>query len=149
MTSERKIEANRRNALRSTGPRSPEEKARVAQNPLKHGLLSPKALLPGEDPQRLKELAEALRAELNPRGPLERVYADLMISAVWRRRRFLRVEACLLRDGGYETLARLYRYGADSEKGIYRAHDELKKLQHAHSGGQAPSASTSNVSDAA
>ena len=38
MTSAAKIEANRRNAQRSTGPRSKAGKARVARNAFKHGL---------------------------------------------------------------------------------------------------------------
>ena len=38
MTSQRKIEANRRNALRSTGARTRQGKARVRQNALRHGL---------------------------------------------------------------------------------------------------------------
>ena len=39
MTSPKKAEANRRNALNSTGPRTPEGKAAVRLNALKHGLL--------------------------------------------------------------------------------------------------------------
>ena len=49
MASEAQIAANRANAQRSTGPRSEEGKARVAQNGLKHGLCSTRVLLPGED----------------------------------------------------------------------------------------------------
>ena len=38
MTSERKIEANRRNAQSSTGPRSNDGKARASRNAFRHGL---------------------------------------------------------------------------------------------------------------
>jgi len=41
MTSQAKIEANRRNALRSTGPRTNAGKARSRRNALKHGLEVP------------------------------------------------------------------------------------------------------------
>jgi len=52
MTSNRKAEANRRNARKSTGPKTPEGKAAVRLNALKHGLLSREVLLPGEDEER-------------------------------------------------------------------------------------------------
>ena len=67
MTSAKKSEANRQNALRSSGPKTPEGKAAVRLNAVKHGLLSEQVLLPGEDEAALKELSEHLRAELcNP-----------------------------------------------------------------------------------
>jgi hypothetical protein len=66
MTSEKKAEANRRNALKSTGPKTPEGKAAVSLNALKHGLLSQEILLRGEDEEVLRELGERLRAELQP-----------------------------------------------------------------------------------
>ena len=42
------MKANRRNALKSTGPRTPEGKAAVALNGIKHGLLSRETLVQGE-----------------------------------------------------------------------------------------------------
>ena len=43
-----KLAANRRNARKSTGPRTPEGKARVAQNARKHGLTAQGAIVTAE-----------------------------------------------------------------------------------------------------
>ena len=72
MTSEKQAQANRRNALKSTGPKTPEGKAAVRHNALGHGLLSRDVLLPGEDEAALMELGEHLRDELQPVGALEK-----------------------------------------------------------------------------
>ena len=93
MASEKQIQANRRNAQRSTGPKTPEGKAAVRLNANKHGLRSQEVLLPGEDPEALKELDENLRAELQPVGELENLLVDGIVAAHWRLRRLRRVEA--------------------------------------------------------
>jgi hypothetical protein len=93
MTSAKKAEANRRNSLKSTGPKTPAGKAAVRLNPLRHGLLSKEILLPGEDEEALRELAERLRAELQPVGELETRLVGRIISLFWRLRRLERVEA--------------------------------------------------------
>src|SRR5438552_2753171 len=50
LVSERKRQANRLNAQKSTGPRSAEGKDKVSQNALTHGLTAEKhTVLPGED----------------------------------------------------------------------------------------------------
>ncbi len=65
MTSDKQLRANQRNALKSTGPRTPEGKAAIRRNALKHGLLSQEVLLPGEDEAALKDLGDTLRNELH------------------------------------------------------------------------------------
>jgi hypothetical protein len=60
MTSEKKAQANRQNALKSTGPKTPEGKDAVRLNAMKHGLLCQEVLLPGEDEEALRELSEQL-----------------------------------------------------------------------------------------
>src|ERR1700722_6184978 len=86
-------EANRHNSQRSTGPKTPEGKARAAKNALTHGLLSRGVLLPDEDPEAFAELGKCLREDLNPIGELERVLVEQIIGLVWRRERLCKVEA--------------------------------------------------------
>ncbi len=81
MTSPKKIQANRQNALKSTGPKTPEGKDAARLNAVKHGLLSQEVLLPGEDEAALEELAENLRAELQPVGELESQLVERIIAA--------------------------------------------------------------------
>jgi hypothetical protein len=105
MTSDKKKEANRQNALKSTGPRTPQGKAAVRLNALKHGLLSQEILLPGEDGEALRELSERLRAELQPVGVLENLLVDRVIAAVWRLQRLSRVETGIFAYEFYGQLA--------------------------------------------
>ena len=105
MTSDKQAQANRRNALKSTGPKTPEGKAAVRHNATKHGLLSQEVLLPGEDAAALEELGERLRAELQPVGELEGLLVDRIIAAYWRLRRLGRVEAGIFAWELYGELA--------------------------------------------
>jgi len=105
MTSDKQIQANRRNALKSTGPKTPEGKDAVRLNANKHGLRSQEVLLPGEDGESLEELDENLRAELQPVGELENLLVDGIIAAHWRLRRLRRVEAGIFAWELYEELA--------------------------------------------
>src|SRR5215207_989284 len=105
MTSKKQIEVNRRNALKSSGPRTPEGKATARLNATTHGLLSQEILLPGEDEEALKELAERLRAELQPVGEMENLLVERIIDATWRLRRLSRVEAGIFTWELYEELA--------------------------------------------
>jgi len=54
VTCEKQIQANRRNALNSTGPKTPQGKAAVRNNAIKHALLSQEVLLPREDETALR-----------------------------------------------------------------------------------------------
>ncbi len=81
MTSAKQIQANQRNALKSTELKTPERKTSVRRNARKHGLLSREVLLPGEDEAALKELDESLRDKLQPDGELENMFVDKLIFA--------------------------------------------------------------------
>ena len=105
MTSEKQAKANRKNALKSTGPKTPEGKTAVRMNALRHGVLSREILLPGEDEEALRELGEHLRDELQPVGELENLLVDRIISAYWRLRRLGRVETGIFAWERSEELA--------------------------------------------
>jgi hypothetical protein len=93
MTSQRQIEANRLNAERSTGPRTPDGKERVASNALKHGLTGKRVVLPNEDPEEFDAFRSALWVELGPQGALEEVLAEEIVADAWRLRRVPILEA--------------------------------------------------------
>ena len=105
VTSDKQTRANRRNALKSTGPTTPEGKAAASQNALTHGLLSKEVLLPGEDGAALAELSGRLREELRPVGELEGLLAERVVAATWRLRRLGRVEAGIFAWERLEELA--------------------------------------------
>ena len=60
------IDANRRNALKSTGPKTPEGKAAVSMNSLRHGLRARKVVLPGENREEFNQLCDDLEREWQP-----------------------------------------------------------------------------------
>jgi hypothetical protein len=69
-TSEAQIRANQQNALKSTGPRTPEGKEQSRQNALKHGLTGEGVVLAVEDSAEVERRFTAFRAELQPPGEL-------------------------------------------------------------------------------
>ena len=141
-----RAEASRKNGAKSRGPRTPEGKARSAQNALKHGLRAQKyVVLPQEDAAAFEALETAILAELAPTGALQTLLARRVAVAAWRLERADRLEAevlevrsyeganpgvALIRDGNgtraFETLMR-YRGAAMAE--FWRALKTLKALQ--------------------
>jgi hypothetical protein len=95
MTSIRQIEANRRNAERSTGPRSDTGKQRSALNALRHGLTAETVVLPLEDPQDYQAFEEAVLAGFDAETAVERELALRVAALLWRLRRAISIETGL------------------------------------------------------
>ena len=95
--SDRKRQANRINAQRSTGPRTPEGKARSRANALKHGLLAETILIndrdPDEDRRDFDDLLSALIEDVRPAGAREQLLVERLAVCYWRLRRAHRYEA--------------------------------------------------------
>ena len=81
MATAAQIEANRRNAQKSTGPKTDEGKARVRRNAFKHGMTARTIMpvLPQEDPKELEDRTQQAITAMKPRNPLE---LDLVCRAV-------------------------------------------------------------------
>ena len=84
MSSEKKLDANRRNALASTGPRTPEGKAAVAVNAVTHGLRAKKSVLYSEDPLEFHQLCMDLHQEWQPATPTEANLLEQMAVAQFK-----------------------------------------------------------------
>jgi len=93
MASEAQIQANRANARKSTGPRTAEGKAVVAQNAVKHGLRAEQMVIKGEDPGQFESYREQMLGELRPDGALESMLAERAVGLAWRLRRAERLQA--------------------------------------------------------
>jgi hypothetical protein len=87
MATEAQIDANRANAQKSTGPRTAEGKAAVAQNALKHGLMARAAVLQGEEWEEYTSFHENMIQELYPDGLQEEELAERIVGLYWRLRR--------------------------------------------------------------
>jgi hypothetical protein len=100
MTSERQAESNRANAALSTGPRSAEGKAKVAQNAIKHGAYSTLPIIPGvERPEDWEAHLAGIMLSLSPVGALETRLAERVALLLWRLDRVARYETAVTTIG--------------------------------------------------
>jgi len=94
---EKQLAANRRNAQRSTGPRTPKGRDVSKMNALKHGILSRQVLVAGqhyqEDRKEFESLHRRFWEDLQPEGPLEEMLVDQIVTAHWRLKRALIAES--------------------------------------------------------
>jgi hypothetical protein len=134
MATEKQIEANRRNALRSTGPKTPEGKAAVRYNALQHGLRARSILLPGENSEDLRQLCENLEADWQPQNRTEQLLVEQMAVAQWKLARLEVGERSIYMEtmGAERQLALLDRFSVQRgrlERSFSRALRELQNLR--------------------
>ena len=91
----RKLEANRRNAARSTGPRTPEGKANSSQNSTTHGALCSHDVVhsAGETEQEHSAFRQRYFDHYHPQDPEQEACVEEIVSALWRLSRLRKVEA--------------------------------------------------------
>jgi len=141
--SDNKLEANRRNAQKSTGPRTPEGKAKVAQNNWKHGLSGTFRVLPGENQQTYDDLLDEFVRVQKPADGLELQLVRKMAESNWISARAVRLqEGCIVNTSTPELAAqklasaavtdqleRFLRYQTAADRAYARAAAELAKCR--------------------
>src|SRR5882724_221017 len=91
--SKRKTDSNRRNAQKSTGPKTPAGKAISRTNAFKHGLAaSHPVLIELEDHAEFNQHLDALTEEFQPVGIMEQMLVAQIADAYWRRQRVIECE---------------------------------------------------------
>src|ERR1700678_1778070 len=88
---------------KSTGPRTPEGKARSSVNALRHGLTGRVVVLPSEDMDAYYAFCADLIADLAPATALERQYAQTFCDTQWRLNRARAIEDSMLALGHFEA----------------------------------------------
>jgi hypothetical protein len=145
--SSRRLEANRRNAQKSTGPRTDAGKAKSSANSYKHGFFSSRLFR--DAAQRAKEEPEYLaildgfRDHYKPVGFFENFWVERAAAEAFRYARNLEHEQLACRAAvNYMTVApsNLQRYQASINKGLAQCMTVLEKLQAARKAAEAPEA---------
>ena len=95
-TSQKQIEANRKNAQKSTGPKSENGKSRVSKNAYKHGIFSHDTVIEFgsglEDPAEFDRVLSELWEHWCPEGGLEEILVKHIAVNYWRLKRVYRYE---------------------------------------------------------
>lgn len=145
MATEKQIISNHRNSLKSTGPTSVAGKAIVAQNAIKHGILSAKIAIDEKEQEDFYAFASQMHTYFLPANSLEELLVDRIISNIWRLRRVIHVETlmfknCIRNDwetGTYQgifsysgtTMTTLSRYEKSLEYSLHRSLKELREIR--------------------
>lgn len=97
-TSTRRVEANRRNARKSTGPKTSDGKRRASRNALKHGLCAMLSHLPSECGATFNTFVTELEEELRPCTVLQRIVFNEIANLTWRLQRLPEAQSKLFAE---------------------------------------------------
>jgi hypothetical protein len=116
VASNKKIEANRKNAKKSTGPRTQRGKSHARWNALKHAAFATQRLIRGEDEKAYQQLSARVFAEAMPKTAVESMLVDQIVGDMWRLRRVEQAERAYFEQIRASALARALRAlsGAES-----------------------------------
>ncbi len=93
---DKRKETSRLNALKSTGPKTPEGKRRSSFNAVTHAAYVQELILPGEELSQFQLILDAHLDNWKPTNPIEDTFVFEMASTLWRLRRQAPAESALI-----------------------------------------------------
>jgi hypothetical protein len=153
MTSNLQIEANRRNARLSTGPRTEQGRRASRMNALRHGLTAQHVTVFDESEVDFRRFHRQMMRVLHPEGAMEAQLAERAVICAWRLRRVYRIETGMFSkarklwaptgptlandietvytrlSSQRDDLAKLSRYEGSIERSLRRALLDLERRQ--------------------
>jgi hypothetical protein len=134
MASQKQIDANWRNAAKSTGRKSSEGKEAIRLSPLKEGLRARIVVLPNEDAEAFQKLCDDLEAEWQPQTRTEQLLLEEMAVSHWRSLRAGIRADIMMRQGCGDrhhmaSIAQFSQMQARHKHAFYQAMHELEQAQ--------------------
>jgi hypothetical protein len=141
-SSPRKLAANRKNANKSTGPKTPTGKLISSWNSTRHGLLSKRLpLIYGQSKKQFSRLLASLKQDLEPVGTLEEVLVEKIAQEYWRLGAAASHEVeALSREKPFRdaSIDKILRYQTTINRQLFQAMNQLERLQRLRQGDRVP-----------
>jgi hypothetical protein len=142
----RKVVANRKNAQKSTGPRTEVGKAKAAANSYQHGFFSKNLFLTPEqvakDQANYLAVVNGFNSHFQPVGYLENFWVEKIATEALRSARLISHEQTVLGwSNPFESrsASNLLRYQTSVNRELARAIQELERFQEIRNAGSKPS----------
>src|SRR5262250_2552430 len=136
MTSYQQIEANRLNALKSTGPRTEAGKQQSRRNAIRHGLTAETVIGALEDAEEYKAFEAAITADYDAQSAVERELVLRLASLLWRLRRVTTIETGLfeIQADHLSDFRKTHQISPASREFVYRLSNANSDRQSASGG---------------
>ena len=144
MSSLKQIAANRRNALKSTGPVTPEGKDRSRCNAVRHGLTAETVIAALEDTEDYQAFEAAVIADYDAESAVERELVLRLASVLWRLRRATGIETAIF--GSVTTEAGKLEHGSSRPTVVEAANISDRNQLHLVATPQSDAASGNKLS---
>ncbi len=105
MASQKQIDANRRNAQKSTGPNTEDGKNKSRLNAIRDGLTGQITTLSDRDRPAFEKLQTEMLAHFNPQDPMEARLANAIIWDTWRLDHLRAIESHMYADAAEQSAA--------------------------------------------